>query len=186
MKIVYIDCYYGFNSAMLLSALIDAGASMEEIIKTARQSISGFDMQITETKANSMDCKMVHTFGEQSAERNASELGAISALEAVGAEYVMCSSVYLGDSADGEVISALERSGIETLPSSDIKYSLKLGDASFLAYICAESGPLPEMDIISVGYGTSEGETDSLVTVYVGEYNGQNNIFAKEEQLITA
>ncbi len=185
MKIVYIDCYYGFNSSMLLSALVDAGASMEEIIKTARQSMSDFDMQITETKANSMDCKMVCTFGEQSAERNASELGALSAIEAVGAEYVMCSSVYLGDSADGEVISLLEKSGIEALPSSDINCSLRLSDASFLVHLCAESGPLPDMDIISVGYGTCEGAGDGLVTVYIGEYNGQNNLFAKEEHLIT-
>ncbi len=185
MKIVYIDCYYGFNSAMLLSALLDAGAQKEDILSKARQSMSDFDMQITETKANSMDCKMVRTFGEQSAERDPSELGAISALEAVGADCVICSPVYLGDTLDGEVIFALEKSGIETLPSSDISYSMSLGDAEFLIHLCAESGPLPDMDIISVGYGTADGEADSLVTVYVGEYNGQNNIFAKEEQLIT-
>lgn len=181
MKIVYIDCYYGFNSSMLLSALLDAGAQEEDILNKARQSMEDFDMQITETKANSMDCKMVRTFGE----RNPSELGAISALEALDADCVICSPVYLGDASDGEVISALEKSGIETLPSSDISYSMRLGDAEFLIHLCAESGPLPDMDIISVGYGTAEGEADSLVTVYVGEYNGQNNIFAKEEQLIT-
>ncbi len=185
MKIVYIDCYYGFNPAMLLSALVDAGASKEEIIKTARQAMCDFDMEITEAKANSMDCKMVRTFGGQLNEQNPSELGALSAIEAMGAEYVMCSPVYLGDSADGEVISSLERSGVEALPSSDISYTLSLSDASFLAHLCTESGPLPDMDIISVGYGTCEGESDSLVTVYVGEYNGQNNLFAKEEHLIT-
>lgn len=185
MKTVYIDCYYGFNSAMLLSALLDAGVPREETIEKARETISDFDIKITDAKANAMDCKMAQTLGDVKGNQILSELGVLSALEVMGAELVICSGVYLGDNADGEVIFALESSGIETLPSSDIKYSLSLADASFLISLCAESGPLPRMDIISVGYGTAEGTEDSLVTVYVGEYNEESNIFSKEENMIT-
>lgn len=188
MKIIYIDCYYGFSDSMLLSALVDAGASLDEIILKARETVGDFDIEITEAKANSMDCKKVlvsDSDARLTSCNTLAELGVISAIETMGAELVICSPVYLKDNADGEVISALEKAGIETLPSSDIRYKMRLCDAMMLIRLCAESGPLPAMDIVSVGYGTSDNDSDSLVTVYVGEYNGQNNIFAKEEQLIT-
>ena len=98
-------------------------------------------------------------------------------LKSLDADYVMCSPVPLSDTSDGEIISLLERAGIECVSTNE-EITIKAEDARFLATNVSECGPKPDMDIISVGYGADGGKYFLCVTV--GEYNSQE-LFLKKE-----
>lgn len=181
MKLIYIDCYYGFDASMLLAALIDAGASEDKIRELISQQTDEFLLEVSEGTACSVECKTAHTEGI-SAENRYGLLNpcvgeaVMAAIKAIGADFVISSPLGVPDNLDGDILSLIENNGLETKPY-DGRY-FHQSDAVFLSHIISESGPLPDMEILSVGYGCRSDISDSLVTVYVGSYGDS---FAKEE-----
>ena len=57
MRILYMDCFLGFDAQMLLGALIDAGASVEIIRKDFENAGISADISISNTLRCSISCK---------------------------------------------------------------------------------------------------------------------------------
>lgn len=167
MKILYIDCSFGFDAAMLLGALTDAGADTDAIALSLEDEYSGITVNKKDVTRNHLDCKMVEVFCEDSfsAIKKITEM----AIENLGIEYVITSALPICDGADGEVISIFERAGIELVPAYDNQSCPDKEDALFLSSVANDSGIRPDMEIISVGYGASN--RTGMVIATVGYMN---------------
>ena len=181
MRILYLDCFFGFDASMLLGALIDAGADPG--------AMEGMDIRYSKTLRSSLECTRAyvascdmeetaysHIFesAEPSQGTTPSAIKAvISAAEQLSIEYIMCSDIGICDGTDGEVLAVLEGAGIEALPSDGENVSVFPADARFLAAIVNETGPKPAMDILAIGYGAGGTDIGSthLLTAFIGEYN---------------
>ena len=186
MKLLYIDCHYGFDAQMLLGALIDAGASLSDIEESVRDDIDDFEIKAGVRTVLFAECVVAHTRGtikETTADMRdiANPVvcsSVMSTLRCLGVDYVISSPIGIADGTDGEILSLIYNSGMEARPSDDGDITKE--DVLFLSRISRESGPMPHMDIESVGYGSKEDTSDRLVTVYLGEYSGENFIKADE------
>ena len=158
MKILYIDCFYGFSAHMLLGALAD----MCEV-----PSCDEYTVLKEELKRNSIECIGAKALD---AEQNDITPSAISqVINSLSIDYVMCSPVPLDDSADGDVIGALQDGGVEMYPSERGAYITSEG-AKLLSEIAVDCGSKPPMEILAVGYGADECDKDAFLCVTVGEY----------------
>ncbi len=122
------------------------------------------DIKIKSVLRSSLDCKLALL-----PDSAAADCLVKSAIKDIQADYIICSSVPLCDGTDGNVISALEKGGIDVVPSEDICVTLE--DAHLLAGIAAECGPKPAMDIIAVGYGADKEDNGRFLCVTLGEYS---------------
>ena len=163
MKILYIDCFYGFSAHMLLGAILD----MYDISHTLSE---WGDLSCTSVLRSSIECKTA--FLKDSLGEDITKKAISDAIEHLGIDYVMCSPVPLNDFADGEVISALETGGIEVYASDKGAY-ITLDGARFLASVISESGAKPKMDILAVGYGADADDADSFLCATAGEYGSE-------------
>ncbi len=205
MRILYMDCFLGFDASMLLGALIDAGANPDEI--QAKLAEAGIEASLTvkTTVRSSIDCKKAVLLADSKKasefamqnelikhvleERHATEgtdavtmQAAIYAVELLDIEYIMCSDVSLGEGTDGEVLSLLEKAGIEALPSDGTIKNMEAADASFLTAITNESGPKPNMQILAIGYGAGGKSPDepNITSAVIGEF-GEGELFNASE-----
>lgn len=204
MKILYIDCFFGFDASMLLGALIDAGASPYDIEGRLVGDMEDFRLEVSDTLRCSIECKIaaahasgsktelcreiMQNHGQSPGTYIASMEAVLSAMEILDIEYVMCSDIGVRDGTDGQVLSVLDKAGIEVLPSEPDTPKLHISDAVFLKSIISECGPKPQMDIISIGYGAGleSGDTPHLITAIIGQFNPEG-LFEKEsrEELIS-
>ncbi len=164
MKILYIDCFYGFTEHMLLGAMLD----MYDISRALSE---GGDLSCTSVLRSSIECKTA--FLKDTSGVDITEKAITDAIERLGIEYVMCSPVPLNDFADGEIISELENGGIEVYASDKGAY-ITLEGAQFLTSLISESGAKPNMDILAVGYGADTQNEDSFLCATVGEYGSED------------
>lgn len=164
MKILYIDCFYGFSSHMLLGAIVDMYG-----ISHALSEIG--DLSCASALRSSIECKAAAL--KDSSGADITERAITAAIEHLGIDYVMCSPVPLDDYADGEVISALENGGIEAYASDRGAYITPEG-ARLLASLISESGAKPKMDILAVGYGADTKDEDAFLCAAVGEYGSED------------
>ena len=174
MRIVYIDCFYGFSQEALLGALADCGAKKEDIQKSIEN--KGATLNFKKEERMSLECTRVQIFAED--REGVMHLAVESALKSLDADYVMCSPVPLCDSADGEIITLFQESGIECVCTNEDMVMSK-DDAQALCSVVNECGAKPEMDIISVGYGADGGEYFLCVTI--GEYHEESLLFKDYE-----
>lgn len=199
MKILYIDCFCGFDARSLLGALIDAGASAEAVEQELQKHVCSPKISVTETLRMSIEAKkasvtctgkkdcapfgITKKFGFADGTDDVTMQGVLCAISLMNIDYVMCSHLPVPDFADGEVISILQNFGIGLLPVNDEFCVPDKPSAAFLGSICADSGPKPYMDIISVGYGGSGNDAQGsavLVCATIGSFNEENLIFEKE------
>ena len=178
MKILYIDCSFGFDVVMLLGALADAGADTDAIALYLEGKYPHITINKKDVTRNHLDCKLVEVSCEDvfSAAKKMTEM----AIENLGIEYVITSGVPLCDGADGEVISILEKAGVALLPADDGQCCPDREDALLLASVANDSGIRPDMEVISVGYGASQ--RDGMVIATVG-YMNTDDINLNEEAL---
>jgi len=192
MRILYIDCFFGFDASMLLGALIDAGASPEGIKNDLDTSLENFKLNVTQTTRHFIECKKAYVSGNGCKTEFVKEINSkyplsqgtdtasmeavLSAIEMLNIEYIMCSDIGIKDGTDGEVLKIFESSGIETLPAEDSSPVINISDAVFLKSIVNECGPKPQMDIIAIGYGAGgeDEEKAHLVSVTIGSFNPEN------------
>lgn len=160
MKILYIDCFYGFSAHMLLGAILDMYDISHALSKSG-------ELLCTELLRSSIECKTA--FLKDSSGKDITKKAISDAIKHLGIDYVMCSPVPLNDFADGEIISALEAGGIEVYASDKGAY-ITLDGAHFLASLVSESGAKPDMDILAVGYGADTENDESFLCTAVGEY----------------
>ena len=167
MKILYIDCSFGFDVTMLLGALTDAGADTDAIVSSLEDDYPGINISKKDVTRNHLECKLVEVYCEDSfsAAKKMTEM----AIENLGIEYIITSGVPRCDGTDGEVISILERAQIALVPADDNQFRPGREDALFLASVANDSGIRPDMEVISVGYGASIG--DAMVIATVGYMN---------------
>ncbi len=164
MRILYIDCFSVFDATMLLSSLIDAGAKSEIMVK--------------ETTRMGIECKKITAVSEKV------QTACLSAIEELNIDYIITSPLGLPSGTDGEVLTLLEKSGIETLPCDSSTKKMELCDAQFLIKISAECGPKPDMDTLSVGYGAGgENENEAnIIASYIGEFDGSDTLAICREE----
>ena len=201
MKILYIDCFFGFDASMLLGALIDAGACPRQIESRLEQYVQNPRLEVYDTQRMSIECKMARAlctdkkgcapysitekYKETAGTDDIAMQAVICAIEELEIEYVMCSDMSLPDNTDGEVISILQSAGIELAPTTDDIIPPRSADAAFLVSISSEHGAKPDMDIISIGYGAGGSDTQkpTLVTATVGSFNPENLFLMQEESV---
>lgn len=164
MRILYIDCFSVFDASMLLASLIDAGAKSETKVKETSR--LGIECKIADVSANA-------------------QTHCLNAIKELNIDYIITSPLGIPSGTDGEVLTVLEKGGIETLPCDSSTKKMKLADAQFLIKISAECGPKPDMNILSVGYGAGgEDENEAnIITSYIGEFDG-GNLICREENLL--
>lgn len=212
MKILYIDCFLGFDAQMLLGAMISAGADIGKIESAVRAVDSGAAVNVSTVQRFSMEAQMcsittANIPGEtplaeakkfadsvisaengglarraagimtESAEHSpcrgktipTAELmnglccanAVFAAAADLGADYVISSAICdgIGTSDSGMPIPSpitLETARRYHIPisSKHIDFELTGGmNAAILAAFAAEYGTMPQMDIISIGYG---------------------------------
>lgn len=209
MRIVYIDCFLGFDASMLLGALIDAGAEPVNIENKFKEAGINVSLSVKATTRSSIECKKVSVLAdayedidraskndfvkkilsELPPSENTNEISALAvlfALEALEADYIVTSEISLGDNTDGNVLAILSESGIETIPS-ECNTNMMPADAILLSVLANECGPKPDMDIISIGYGAGGHSTDepNIVSVIIGSFDGDYLMeFSEREELI--
>lgn len=177
MKILYIDCTFGFDVQMLLGALTDAGADAKAVQKQLNDKYPELEISVQSVKRNFIDCALVKA--ETSEDGDGVYRDAVMAAASnMKIDYVITSAVPLPDDADGEVIDVFEKSGIEMIPADKTPY-ITVKNALFLASFANECAPKPQMDILSVGYGT--GEIDGFVIATTG-YMRENDFFEKVQE----
>ena len=210
MRILYMDCFLGFDASMLLGALIDAGANPQQIEGKLNDCGIKVTLTVKTTLRSSIECKkaVIRAENEESTTRAMQNelvkrvaakyeptdgtdavtmLAVICAIELLDIEYILCSDVSLGEGTDGEVLMLLERAGIETLPSDGTSKNMETADAAFLTGITNESGPKPNMQILAIGYGAGGVNPDepNIINAIIGEF-GAEDLFgsAEREELI--
>ena len=160
MKILYIDCFYGFSGQMLLGALAD----MCNIPPS-----DAYTVHKDKLVRNSIDC--ISARAEDTAKADVTREAIVQTLISLGIDYAMCSPIPVGDNADGEVISALQSGSVDMYPAERSAYILP-HEAKLLASVIAECGDKPPMDIVSVGYGADLRDESAFLCATIGEYNG--------------
>lgn len=158
MKIIYIDCFYGFSAHMLMGALADI---------CDIPSCDDYSVHKESLKRSLIDCISAKALDNEKNDITASVVSQV--IKSMGIDYVMCSSVPLADSADGNVINALQSRGVEMYPAERGAYITSEG-ARLLAEIATECGTKPPMEILSVGYGADKEDEDAFLCVTIGEY----------------
>lgn len=158
MKILYIDCFYGFSAHMLMGAL----ANICDI-----PSCDDYSVYKESLKRSLIDCISAKALDNEQNDITPSVVSQV--IKSMGIDYVMCSSVPLADSADGDVINALQNGGVEMYPAERGAYITSEG-ARLLAEIATECGTKPPMEILSVGYGADINDKDAFLCVTIGEY----------------
>ena len=161
MKILYIDCFYGFSAHMLSGALADiCDISVSD----------DYSVQKVSMVRNSIDCISAKALDDNQNDITPSAISDV--IDSLGIDYVMCSSVPLDDSADGDIINALQNGGVEMYPSERSAY-ITLDGAKLLAQIAVDCGVKPPMEILAVGYGADGCDKDAFLCVTIGEYNSE-------------
>ncbi len=174
MKIVYIDCFYGFDINMLLGALAD-------IKKNRSEHIDEEELVLKGVTRLGVECTLAYP-KDASSPREVCESAVISILQSLGADCVICSSVALSDDADGNIITTLEKSGIDTT-CADHMCTISKDDADFLSRIITECAPRPDMTVTDTGYGASMSEDSGFMCVSVGEIGSQSPMFFNTETM---
>ncbi len=206
MRILYIDCFLGFDASMLLGALIDAGANAQKIEDSLLENGISASIYVKNTERSSIHCKEATVISNEpceiigSYEKNeivnkifkqyiptteTSELSVFAVMLAVkqlNIEYIITSGLHLSDSADSIVINILKNASIDVLAYNENTKPMQPADAFFLACIVNESGPKPEMEIVSVGYGAGGKISDepNIINAVIGEFQC-DNLFKSEE-----
>lgn len=190
MKILYIDCSFGFDATMLFGALVDAGADVNTVICALKEDYPDITVTQAQVKRNHIDCKRIELFSKKDAEyadkypptENTNSLTVKAVDEAIknlGIDWITASAVPVSDGTDGEVISILERAGAELFPTEDTNNCTPdRTDAQYLANLTHEHGIRPDMDVCAVGYGTSS--KDGFVIATIGYMNTAEMNFGKE------
>ena len=190
MKILYIDCSFGFDGTMLLGALTDVGADLDEIVSSLKEEYPDITFKQKEVLRNHLECKHTEIFSEHtetslgqypvSDGANPLVLKATrKAIQSLGIDYVITSSVPLGDGTDGAVISLFEKAGIDMFPAEGTQFNMHIADAYFLTTVVNDGDIRPDMDVLAVGYGASSGE--GMVMVTIGYMNTDEIKFCAEE-----
>lgn len=213
MKVLYIDCFGGFDTNMLLGALIDMGASpiyteqeliskgIEADIVSDRVRRSGIDAVFAYTRCvrneNSEDKKiknMCDALGECDNDNICLWSAVLCCIECFGVEKIICSPI-----ADG---SGINHSGMP-VPSVDVmellkKYHIPIKTvdvgrelvscegAVFLGENVDEFGMLPVGNIMCIGYGAGEENVDGCVNIVrcVLTETQDCDIFEKEIEML--
>ena len=206
MRILYINCFSGFDAKMLLASLIDAGLEKELLEKELLNIGTDAEIILNDAVRVRLECKKVQVLPrDASAVIKASEstdiknlfsgicatedtdeitsLCVILAIKMFGIEYIMSSDIGLCHATDGDVLNELYKSGIPTVPSDITGKKMTLADAKLLCMLLNESGPMPQMDILAVGYGAGGLKEDeaNIICSYIGEYNGFESKAEKQE-----
>lgn len=230
MKILYIDCFLGFDAQMLLGAMISAGADIGKIESAVRAVDSGAAVNVSTVQRFSMEAQMCSITtanipgetplaeakkfadslvrpagGNSLALRTAAILAEAAELSPcrgqtiptaelmnglccanavfaaaadLGADYVISSAICdgIGTSDSGMPIPSpitLETARRYHIPisSKHIDFELTCGmNAAILAAFAAEFGAMPQMDIISIGYGAGRDvpEAPNLIRAVLG------------------
>ena len=210
MRILYMDCFLGFDAQMLLGALIDAGASVEIIRKDFENAGISADISISNTLRCSISCKRAEVITDSKPESYfvdnpmissifkdfeitpgtdpVTVMAVIFATEQLGIDYIISSDISLPENTDGRVLELLESANIEISPSDGSTRSMEPADAAFLIRISNENGPKPSMEILSIGYGAGGEKPDSadIITAIIGESEADNLFEAEESESILA
>ena len=204
MRILYMDCFLGFDARMLLGALIDAGAATEKIEESLRQKGVNASVIVQSTERSSILCKKATVIADQEAENTLNEnnivksiseeygfsegttpatiIAVICAAEQLGIDYIISSEISLPENTDGRVLELFERGNIAVCPADGSTKGTEPADAAFLVQISNENGPKPPMEIISIGYGAGGDNPDNpdIISAIIGEFES-DNLFSYEE-----
>lgn len=212
MRILYMDCFLGFDATMLLGALVDAGASAEAIETKLKEDGINLLLSVKTTTRSSINCKrvlalantrddidkamenefvssIINTHGSCDGTDALSVTAVLCAAELLDIEYIITSDVSLGEKTDGRVIAILDNAAIHTMPSDGSTKNMQPADAAFLAAIANECGPKPPMTILSIGYGAggTNCEEPNIISAIIGEFESGNMFdMAEQEELISA
>ena len=198
MRILYMDCFLGFDASMLLGALVDAGASTDKIEQCLKDKGINASLSVKTTTRSSINCKRVLTlantrddidvameddfissvigsYGSCEGTDAVSIAAVLCAIEQFDIEYILTSEVSLGECTDGRVLTILDNAGIHLAPSDESNKNMQPADAAFLARLSNECGPRPNMTIISIGYGAGGTNRDepNIISAVIGEFNGE-------------
>ena len=123
MRILYMDCFLGFDAQMLLGALIDAGASVEIIRKDFENAGISADISISNTLRCSISCKRAEVITDSKPESYFVDnpmissifkdfeitpgtdpvtiMAVVFATEQLGIDYIISSDISLPENTDG-------------------------------------------------------------------------------------
>ena len=204
MRILYMDCFLGFDAEMLLGALIDAGAVADKIEDSLSQDGIKVSVIVQNTIRSSILCKKATVITDLKTEQKllennivksisekynfskgttpASIMAVIYAAEQLGIEYIISSEISLAENTDGRVLEVLESGNIATCPADGSTKETEPADAAFLVQLSNESGPKPPMEIIYIGYGAGGDNADNpdIISAIIGEFES-DNLFSYEE-----
>lgn len=193
MKVLYIDCFGGFDTNMLLGALIDMGASpiyteqqlinegIEADIVSDRVNKSGIDAVFAYTRCirteNAGDTRlknMCEALGESNNENICLWAAALCCMECFGVEKIICSPVADGSGTDSvtglpvpgvEVLELLKKYRIPVKTVDAARELITSEGAVFLGENADEFGMLPVGNILCIGYGAGEENVDGCVNI---------------------
>ena len=207
MKVLYIDCFAGFTSEMLLGALIDMGASPSYIESALSETGAKVTIDASVTKRSKMECTLAKVTAEKAKEKiSFSEkilsmaekmpecthrelcvfASVICAIEYFDADYIMCSEINDGYRENETVYNILKNANIpiNSLPTD--KSLISCEGAVFLSQTVNECDILPLGNVKSVGYGAgSEDFSDipNIVRSVLTETEEEPVFFEVAEQL---
>lgn len=206
MKILYLDCFLGFDAGMLLGALIDLGLETKEIeaalmaegIEAKVVAEPALRSEIECTKARVISLKDENSSNALKDKRFLSISSHIDrlenhdtvafkavfcALDLLRADIVLLSPVTLPPKTDGEVIAFLDGMNVIGIPSDEDTPRVSFSDALLIKTIITDCGPKPQMDIIKTGYGAG-GESEKsphLICGVLGIFNDMLSFEAAED-----
>ncbi len=196
MKILYLDCFLGFDTNMLLGALIDLGLETKEIenalmaenieVSIVAEPVLRSQIECTKAKVISLNKEnpsyalkdkrflSISSHIDRLKNDDAVSFKAVfCALDLLEADLVLASPVTLPPKTDGEVITFLDGMNVFQIPGDEDAPEISFSDVLLLKTIIADCGPKPQMDIIKTGYGAG-GENEKLahfIQCVLGSFN---------------